>query len=204
MDNDLQGLIIEGVNVSVGLSMVRGRMKSYKKVLAAFHVDSIQKISELEKCFENKDIRLYTTYIHGFKTVLANIGAQELSQAAGQLEAAGNIGDWGYIERHNAEYLLGFKKTLKAIEGALADLNPQIGAAGADFAKLHDVLMELKGAMATLDMYVMKRAAESLADFSGLEGFGQGVKAILHNKTIGEYELADAAIDKLIEEIKQR
>ena len=113
---------IEGVNVEKGLSSARGRAKIFIRFLETFYKEGNEKYTDIEASFTNRDIPLYTTYVHGLKSASQIIGAEEFSKQAEMLEAAGNSNDWDYISTHNATFLQALKALLENIGKALADI----------------------------------------------------------------------------------
>ena len=191
---------IEGVNIEKGLARLGGRMKSYLKILGVFHKDSSQKLAELEGFFAEKNIPLYTTYVHGLKSALGNIGAEKLAKDAEGLELAANANDWDYIAAHNGPYVAEFKVLLANIDNVLTGAATPGGAA-IDKAKLAQALGMLRQNLDNMDFGGMKQAADALMEYEEAPGIGEKVKAILHDRLGGEYDAAIAGIDALLGEL---
>ena len=68
---------------------------------------SIAAISNIirKEAIDDDALRLYTTYVHGIKTALANINQPEASEFAASLEGAGLNADIAFIENKTAEFL---------------------------------------------------------------------------------------------------
>ena len=77
----------------------------YKEVLSAFLLDGVDRIKDIKTCLETGNIPLYTIHVHGLKGASAIIGADELSQTALTLEAAGNKNDLQFIETHTPDFI---------------------------------------------------------------------------------------------------
>ena len=111
---------IAGVNVTKGLSMYGGRAKIYTELLKEFCTEGESKHDAINTCFLNKDIPLYTTYVHGLRGSADAICAEELSKAAKLMEDAGNREDWDYISEFNDELLQNYEKTIENVAKGLS------------------------------------------------------------------------------------
>ena len=191
---------IEGVNIEKGLARLGGRMKSYLKILGVFYKDSSQKLAELDEFYAAKNTPLYTTYIHGLKSALGNIGAEKLAKDSEGLEFAGNASDWNYIAAHHTEYTAEFKILLANIDSVLAGAATPGGPA-VDKNKLVLALGNLRQSLDNMDFGGMKQASDALMEYEEAPGIGEKVKVILHSRLGGEYDAAIAGIDALLGEL---
>ncbi|WP_010257426.1 ATP-binding protein [Treponema primitia] len=110
------GIKIDGVDTARGLAMTGGTEAGYRKVLASFRNDALERLPLLERVPNEQEISLFTTSVHALKSAAATIGAAGVSEEAAELEAAGKAGDLTRIE----EGLPPFYWNLK-------DLSEQIG-----------------------------------------------------------------------------
>jgi len=192
-------MYIEGVNVEKGLARLGGRVKSYQKILGVFCKDSRNKLTELTQCFDDNNVALYTTHVHGLKSALGNIGAEKLAKEAERLELAD---DWDYVKANHVTFMAGFYGLLRNIDNVLADAAEPGGGAAIDKEKLVQTLGRLRQSLDTMDFSQMKTAADVLMEFEEAPGIGQKVKVILHDRLAGEYDAAIAGIDGLLGELK--
>ena len=86
-------LNIPGVNIEKGLAAVMGKSDRYIRMLGVFSSEGKRKLEEIAAALATKDLRLYTIYVHGIKSTAGFIGAESLSEAAKNLEAAGRKED---------------------------------------------------------------------------------------------------------------
>ncbi|AEF86411.1 sensory box sensor histidine kinase/response regulator [Treponema primitia ZAS-2] len=107
---------INGVDTAKGIAMTGGTEGAYRKVLASFHKDALERLPLFERVPNEQELSLFTTSVHALKSASATIGALGVSQEAAKLEAAGKAGDLTYI----GEGLSSFYWDLK-------DLSEQIG-----------------------------------------------------------------------------
>ncbi len=72
----------------------------------------------IEKAYEDKDLKFYTVKIHFLKSSARIIGAMELSSLSAEVENAGNMSDWGFINSHHPKLMekyRAFKERLSRI-----------------------------------------------------------------------------------------
>ena len=188
---------IPGVNVDKGLARLGGRMKSYQKILGVFCKDSRNKLGELETCFVETNVQLYTTVVHGLKSALGNIGAEKLAKDAERLEMEG---DWSYVTANHGAFMDEFNVLLAHIDNTLSDAAGP-GTAVVDKQKLAAALAGMKQSLNAMDFGAMRRASEALIEFEEVSGIGPKVKAIQHDRLAGEYDAAVAGIDGILKEI---
>ncbi|WP_245534739.1 hybrid sensor histidine kinase/response regulator [Treponema primitia] len=108
---------VDRIDTARGLSMTGGTEAGYRKVLAAFRKDALDRLSLFEHDPSEQELSLFTTNVHAIKSAAGTIGAASVSQEAAELEAAGKAGDLALI----AERLPHFHHDLK-------ELAEQIGA----------------------------------------------------------------------------
>ena len=163
--NAVPELKIEGVNTAFGIAMMGRSVKNYLKVLAVFHEDGNDKIAEIKECCQ-KDLKLYTTYVHALKSSLAGIGAKGLSDAAKSLELAGRNEDMAFIENNNDKFLNGLETLLDniktAINGAMPEKHRE-GGRNLDSGSIKEKLSGIKEALNNMDVAA---ANEIMAELS--------------------------------------
>jgi signal transduction histidine kinase/DNA-binding response OmpR family regulator len=84
---------IEGLDVELGLSYVDQDHDIYFKVLCSFIGNCDSYIEELDKAMKDKAWQDYNIEAHALKGVLANLGAEKLSQRAAILEKVSKSGE---------------------------------------------------------------------------------------------------------------
>lgn len=118
-DNDTLSMIpIPGVDMKKGMVMTGGTEDFYRKVLAFFNKDALERLPRLQTAPEPDALRSFVTQVHSLKSASAAIGAAELSVQAAALEAAGKTGDFVFI-----------KDNLRGFTGQLTELVENIRAA---------------------------------------------------------------------------
>jgi CheY-like chemotaxis protein len=102
---------ITGVDLQKGVENSGGTMERYLLVLESFRQNGLMYIRDLGECLERGDLSALIIRVHAIKGAAANIGADELSSTALELELLGKSGD---LERARAG-LIPFIKSLDAV-----------------------------------------------------------------------------------------
>ncbi|MCL2055894.1 MAG: ATP-binding protein [Oscillospiraceae bacterium] len=182
---------IEGLDTAKGLAAAGGKPELYTETLRAFYIDVSEKRGKIEKAFVSGDIALYTTYAHGFKSAAAIIGAEALSGAARELEAAGKRGDRVYIAENHGAFITLLSDACKCVGDALGSSGDDRGAS--DNIPKAD-LRELLKAIEEMDANGINRLAEKLGAHM------RGAEDLLDSILVGDFESAGAAVRLLLEE----
>ena len=204
LQSNTTDFLIDGINIEKGLLMTGGNLEVYHEILTIFYKDNLQKVNEIEVCAADKNISLYTIYVHGLKSAAANIGAEKLSKDFAALEAAANQADWDYINKNNTECLSELKKILGNINNVLSEIVPssQTQDISVDIRKLSAALNELKRGLSEFDSEAIDRGTDALAEYSKAGDMGQSIENILHSSIKGEYKAAISSIDILLRELR--
>ena len=189
-----RGLVIEGVDVKKGVTIAGGTVENYKRILAVFLRDGIEKIKQITMCLETDHLPLYVTYVHALKSAAANIGADEVSEMAKALEIAGEQEDRALLQTLTPKLLSALQSLLDAIDTVLA-----VDEAGkqkeiADPALLKAELAKLAEAIDCVNPRAIKDATKKLQPFTQIADVGDVVDKILQNTLIGEYDEAVSLI----------
>ena len=189
-------LDIEGLNIKKGISMSGGDIELYIDALYAFCTDAGEKIDEIEDSLKSGDLPLYATYVHGLKSAAAIIGADELSEAAKALEAAGKSEDSAYIEANNAGFLSALNSMLDSIKKALCGVKKD---SHFDDKRFKANLSALRTALDILDARAMNGIVRELQQSAGAdEVVNEAVRRISDNILMGEYDETVALIKELL------
>ncbi len=97
-------LINLGVDLDIGLSYC-GDLDFYKEIVRIAVLSHKEKNLRLEGFYKEKDYDNYTILVHSIKSGAANLGAMEISKMAGNLEKAGQNGDYAYIVENHREFM---------------------------------------------------------------------------------------------------
>jgi CheY-like chemotaxis protein len=107
---------IEGVDVAAGIARVGGSRRHYLELLAAFRKDAEAGSALLAQVPDTASLSPFVTLVHGLKSALANIGANDLSQTAALLEKSALRSDMSVIRGN----LASFREQLAALTERIA------------------------------------------------------------------------------------
>ena len=187
---------MEGVDVSIGMSMAGGAIENYLEILSVFYRDGKSKIKELEECVENNDISLYAIYVHALKSALASIGAVALSKTAKELEFAGKVEDIEFIKENNPQFLKELDLLLTGIGHAI---NKELAAEN-DVSQKEFIteLSALKEALEEMDSISTDKIINKLHDKLKSSKSADKIEQISTHVLLCEYDEAMSIIDSLI------
>ncbi|MCL2662875.1 MAG: ATP-binding protein [Oscillospiraceae bacterium] len=194
-------IVIADVDVKKGISMTGGTIENYRSALTVYCKDGYDKIKEIETCVDNKNIQLFTTYVHALKGASASIGADSLSIAAGDLETAGLRGDIDYIHAQTQKFLTEFNELLQNINDALSceEGSPNL-VTPIDMSSLKPKLIKLRVALVGYDTPTINETTKNLQSFTNDPVIGDKINNILQYILVGEYDEAVSLINKLLSE----
>jgi PAS domain S-box-containing protein len=202
--DDLPLAGLPGLSVKLGLSRVGGNRKLYRQLVAKFGVQHADAATAIRQSLTAGDAKTAARLAHTLKSVAGNIGAEELSHAAGELERALKAGE----TQAAYDRLAAFEGLLQQVLRAVAALAGPGGepearlsrpaldqpAAAALLAELRDLLdADLGQAMTRAEaLDALTGAAEIPPDIaSGLAGLRQALDGF-------DTEAAAQAIDGLL------
>ncbi|WP_010257709.1 hybrid sensor histidine kinase/response regulator [Treponema primitia] len=90
---------INGVDTAKGMAMTGGTEAAYRKILAVFCKDALDRMPLLHNTPGEQELPLFTNSVHALKSASGTIGAAAVSKEAAELEAAGKAGDTDLIEK---------------------------------------------------------------------------------------------------------
>lgn len=104
----LERLKAQGLDVHKGVAYCGGE-ESYLEILQSFCSEYEETIQTIQKLFEEGDWKNYIIEVHGAKSAMGSIGAEEISLLAKQLEFAGKEDRLDYIYSNHEEFLKRFR-----------------------------------------------------------------------------------------------
>jgi signal transduction histidine kinase/CheY-like chemotaxis protein len=195
-------ITIEGVNSDRGLALTGGTVEGYRKVLARFYKDALERLPLLKNVPDEQGLPAFTTQAHALKSAAATIGAADLSAEAALLEAAGKTGGRAAIR----ERLGGFTERLAALaEGIRQALEaespavPKKDAAASGTSELSPLLRKLAQALQTEELAAIDDLLEKLGRKS-LDGKAhEALDSISDDVLVAEYGSALETVISLLE-----
>jgi len=198
-----QRLKIEGVDTDKGIMLTGGTLEYYLETLETFHNDGYERMDEIKKLLEEGNISMYITNVHALKSASANIGANNISEMAKNLELAAIEDDMDYVQNKNAVFLRAFEKLLKRINDELSKVNSESkkDSVKMDSKKLKKLLEQLKTALESFDIDVINQSIDTLLRAALTKDVMTTVKDISKHILIVEYDEAIELIDKILTDI---
>jgi len=191
---------VEGLNANKGIFLCSGTVEYYYEILATFCDDWHERENEIKKCLDSGNLPLYTTTIHALKGAAANIGADNLSEAAYALEMAGQRGDMAFIEINNTNAMLMLRQLLRNLNAVLSSRGLNVGRVGGtlDTEQFKTVLEILKSALIALDFEKINRTVDIMSTSAPTNNDKNAVKDIAKHILMFEYDEAVALIEELL------
>ena len=192
---------IAGLDAAIGLAMVGGSTDSYHELLQVFLKDTESRFDILESFHNEQEENLmsFTTFVHGLKSALANIGATELSRMAANLESAGRIKDTATIQSALPSFQKSLSALLEHISLAVPSIQKNVDDEGeTDKAILTECLMELKSALEAFDTEKMDKFLLRLKTFKLAGGTKLSISEIADHILVGDYENAAEVVKSLL------
>ena len=89
-----------------------GGIKNYIDVLKITSRNGRENRTKIQECFDRKDWKNYTIYVHALKSSMTNIGAAKLADMAKESEFAGKRGDIEFILAHHDVLMREYERML--------------------------------------------------------------------------------------------
>lgn len=106
---------IPGLDMQQSIDNYGGSVHIYHNILRTYYFDIREREPELEKLYEDRDIKNFTIYVHAIKSASRGAGANELGEMALELEEAGKAGDWDVIDRVYPAFREELKRVRKSV-----------------------------------------------------------------------------------------
>jgi CheY-like chemotaxis protein len=193
-------IFISGVNTEAGLLQTGGTLEKYLRVLTALCADMETKLNLMHTALDEENVKLYKTYVHGFKSVLATIGALPLSATAAALEVAANQNDLDYIVHHNDAFMQELKIIYQSIT---VFLNSQVSSPaceipGEEMNFLKSELLRLKAAVCDMKPKTIDEILDGLFAKNWDKEIHGKLEEISQNILIFEWDNAVTLIDDIV------
>lgn len=108
-----------GIDPEAGMDYCRNDQKLYRTLLCEFARDAEEKSVSLRRCFEAKDWKDYTIYVHALKSSGRLIGAGKLSGLAAEMEQAAKEENLSVLTAGHGPLMEEYKRIAQAIRDVL-------------------------------------------------------------------------------------
>jgi CheY-like chemotaxis protein len=205
------GIVIPGVDTRRGINMTGGTEAGYRKVLAQFYKDALERLSVFAAIPTETTLAVFATHAHAIKSAAAAIGAAEVSAEAAELEAAGKAGDTAAVSGFLPAFLERLRGLVEGIGKALKEneepglRTEDLAARGGENQKAAGLIppssfFTLKEALEAKDMKEIDRLLEEIEQLP-LDGeTRERINALSDKVLMGEYDGAIALLTRGIGE----
>ena len=190
---------ISGLDTRKGIRNSGGIAEHYTEILSIYATDSKNRLAEIEKFHKEDNIKALTICIHALKSASANIGADELSTMATELEAAGKRDNTDYIDANLRQFTDALERLLNNIQSYLLSIRAKEVAPdrAMDLDFLKSTLNEIAMHMGMLDIESIENSVTQLQPYQWNDDITVQISAIKDSITIFDYAAVEAAIAKL-------
>lgn len=91
------------LDIRTGMTFCLENEEFYESIIREFKNTS--KFEDIQDAYDNADLNLYTTLVHGIKSSAMTIGAVEVSREAQALEFAAKSDDVDYLKEHHYDFM---------------------------------------------------------------------------------------------------
>jgi signal transduction histidine kinase/FixJ family two-component response regulator/HPt (histidine-containing phosphotransfer) domain-containing protein len=184
---------ITEIDVETGLQRVNGIQDMYKNNLKLFHEKLIQDNNKLALYLSGKDIGNFAISVHSLKSMLASVGAQDLSNQAFKLEQASKKSDVDFCIENFPSFSLRLKKLYEQLFIIFPRETKEIKIKG-DTAYL---LENVQKAMDAVNVFNVDAGTGALKNIINYD-FGDEINTRLENalKALKQYQY-DEALNEL-------
>ena len=109
---------IKELDVDAGLKATSRMVPVYLKVLGIFVKNQPEDSVKLSGYIESADYEGFGVLVHGYKSILGNLGASGLSEMASQLDSASKKKDESFIKEQFPE----FDKRVRSLADKIAEI----------------------------------------------------------------------------------
>lgn len=156
---------IPELNIQGALKLL-GSEELFMTILADYYHAIPKKYNLIQTYRDREEWHNYTVEVHALKSASRQIGADELSDKAAALEAAGNAGDIDIILQNTDDVLSMYAHYHEILSPYFPEQKEEEGKPPITGAVLMDVFAEMKQAIDDLDMDKMDDAIHTLDGYS--------------------------------------
>jgi len=195
----MKELTIDGVDVKKGMTFSgAGGYANYLVILETFHVEVKEKLEMLNKCIEERNLSLYTVYVHALKSACASIGANEVSKLAEALEIMSKNGETGVILCSHEDFIEKVTTLLDNIQKALKDKPVSQKIDNFNNEEIIEKLESLRVALEEYNIIMVDQLSDDLQLYTSHPTLGSSISEILHKAFITSYDEAMQQIDAML------
>ena len=149
-NKDIESLNIKGLNTRAALALT-GNNELYMTILKEYYTSIDKKSKLILKYQQNRQWKEYTIEVHTLKSISKQIGADDLSELAAQLESAGNNSYYDFISKKTPELIDKYIQYKEILAPVFPDVKPAIEKE-ATSAKIICLIDEMEMALSNFDI----------------------------------------------------
>ena len=181
------------MQASVSLRLAEAFVKDAEKMASV-----LEGIMEKSGSYSQDDLSVYTTNVHGLKSALANVGEQELSEFAANLENAGRSGVVSTIIAETPVFLQRLRKAMgkyaRPASGNQGDSSKE-----GDYEQLYSNMLSIKDACDTYDRKTVKESLVRLQCEKWQSPVDELLSAMADYLLVGDFEEVSQAADTILD-----
>ena len=201
-------LPIDSFDEEIGLRYC-GSIEDYIEILQLTGRAGKDDRNKIQKFYEERDWKNYTTLVHAVKSGMLSIGVEKLSGMAKELELAGKRGDEEYILQHHDAMMVEYERILQLINESNT-VNPQAepadisGLEELEEAELDKLALDFEDAAFAFEHDKMVTIAEHLLKCS-YQGhpLKEMVETVMKKVEMTDYLSASEVVSRLKDRIKE-
>jgi len=184
-----------------------GGLENYIGILQVNSDNGEEDRRKIQQCYDGRDWKNYTIYVHALKSSMLNIGVMGLSGMAKELESAGKQGDEAYILAHHDEMIEEYGRILELLKNSQS-VHPSAqqesvqGLRVLEEEELDRLALEFEDAAYSFDSEQMERIAKILIESSYLgHSLKQSMEPVMRKIEMSDYLSASEAVLRLKEKL---
>ncbi len=155
---------IKGLNVNEAMGLL-GSEELFRTVLKEYYCSISKKAFLIEEFYHNERWKDYTIEVHSLKSTSRQIGADELSALAAELERAGHDGDIGLIYEKTEEMLEKYRAYIEILKPYFPECETVDTKKTAEPAEILHMLDDLQAALDDFDTLAIDDAIEKMSGY---------------------------------------
>ena len=155
---------IEGLNKAEAIKLLGGEAL-YRTVLKEYFCSIEKKAKAVETHLTEGRIREYTIEVHALKSSSRQIGADELSELALELEKAGNAENIEYIEKKTPELLSKYRRYKEILAPLFPECEQETQKQKSTNDATRELLSEMKEALDNFDTLQVDEVIEKMSGY---------------------------------------
>ena len=190
---------IPGINTQKGVRNSGGVLEDYNGILAIYAADSENRLAEMAGYHRDGNIKALSICVHALKGSSANIGADDVSGMAEELEAAGKSGDTLYIDANLQRVTDAFSNLLVNIQSYLSSVPKKdiVPNKTSDYDFLKTTLDEIERLMDNFDIDMAEHALAELYTYHWDDNVLTWITKIKDCISVFDYDGIETAISEL-------